>query len=56
MSARVVAYSAHPEDDRLTIMVECLTCGIEFGWSKDLPAANDRLDQLAEMHNKEFHS
>lgn len=56
MAAEVVSYSAHPEDEYLTVMVECLECGVEFGWSKDLPAANERLDYLADLHNVEHHN
>lgn len=55
MSAEVVAYSENPEDEVLSIKVECLKCGIEFGWSKDLPAANERLEGLADRHNIEIH-
>ena len=55
MTADIVAYSAHPEDERLSIKVECLKCGIEFGWSMDLPAANERLKGLADRHNIEHH-
>lgn len=55
MSAHVVAYSAHPEDLRLSVMVECLECEIEFGWTQDAPGTYDRLAILAERHNDRHH-
>lgn len=55
MSAAVVAYSAAPEDERLTLKVECLSCGVEWGWSTDSLAANERLEEMAERHNVEQH-
>lgn len=55
VSAQVVAYSSDPQDAVLSLRVECLDCGIEFGWGLDTPAANDRLEDLADMHNVEVH-
>lgn len=55
MSANVVAYSAHPEDVTMSVMVECLGCGIEFGWVQDAPGTYDRLKLLAERHNEKHH-
>ena len=56
MSAKIIAYSADRYDTRLTIKVECLECGIEFGWSPDTPEANDRLEGMANWHNIEHHA
>lgn len=55
MSAKVFSYSAHPEDDRLSLMVECLECEIEFGWSVDAPGVTQRLESAADRHNQEHH-
>ena len=56
MSAAVVAYSAAPEDERLTLKVECAACGIEWGWASDTAEDNERLEEMAERHNEEHHS
>ena len=49
----VVAYSANPWDDRLTLKIECMTCASEWGWSTDKNGAYDRLAALVELHKRE---
>ena len=56
MSAEITAYSAHPEDLRLTIKWECVECGVEGGWFEDTPKANVLCQTLADRHNTEEHS
>lgn len=48
-NAKVVAYSAHPEDTRLTLKIEC--GDHEWGWTRDAPGAFDKLAELAARHN-----
>lgn len=55
MSAKVIAYSAHPEDSRLTLKWECLTCGVEGGWMTDRAGAAELVEALAAQHNAECH-
>lgn len=40
-----------------SIMVECLVCGIEWGWSTDKRGNGnfDKLQKMADKHNKEVH-
>ena len=51
MTAVVVSYSAHPEDDRLTLKVCCATCEHEWGWMPDTAANSARAKQLAVQHD-----
>lgn len=55
MTARVVSYSAHWADDSLTLMWECLECGIESGWRTDKNGAYARVQELADGHNALVH-
>lgn len=49
-NAQVVAYSAHPEDMRLTVKIEC--GDHEWGWATDGPGVYDRLAAMAREHNE----
>lgn len=53
--AIVSAFSADPEDLRLTLKVECLTCGIEWGWRYDELGAYERLKIMADAHETQVH-
>lgn len=55
MSAEVIAYSANEWDTRLSLKVECLQCGYEWGWSADTKGVSRWLQNLADMHNGEHH-
>lgn len=55
MTAEVVAYSAAPDDDHLTLKIVCSKCDSTWGWRMDTPTGNDRLEALADMHNIEWH-
>jgi hypothetical protein len=56
MSAEVVPYALDPWDTENTLKVECRKCSIEWGWSWDRKGANERLQGLADDHNKEMHA
>jgi len=51
--AFVTAYSANRSDTRLTLKIECLTCGIEWGWSDDSKGASAELEAMAAAHRRE---
>lgn len=53
--ARVVAYSGDVYAGTLDIKIECSVCESEWGWARDIPSQNDRLEDLAESHNREVH-
>lgn len=44
-----------PESNVMSTHIECLDCGIEWGWSRDVPSAYERLDRMVDDHNLEFH-
>lgn len=51
--AHVFAFSAHPQDERLTLRVECHGCpGEVLGEGVDSRAELDRLQALAAEHNR----
>lgn len=54
--ARVVPFSADPEDTSLTLMVECFECPqrpLRWGFSRDTHENLDMLTAEAEKHNAE---
>lgn len=55
MSASVVTTRPEPEDEDTRIMVECLTCGIEWGWCPATRANMLDLRDMAAHHNAVFH-
>lgn len=55
--ARVVPYSAAPEDTSLTLMVECLECPqrpLQWGHLPDTRENVIRLEDEAARHNRDF--
>ena len=50
--AAVVTQYLNPEDTEVNIMIECLTCNIEWGWSKDTNETYNKLVTLAKQHVK----
>lgn len=56
MAAHTVPpYPTYTEDPVGSKHIECLECGIEWGWSADVSSAYDRLDRMADEHNTEVH-
>lgn len=55
MSAMVIPYSAHPEDEQLSLKIECLDCLSEWGWAFDEAGVYTMLRKIADEHNEEFH-
>lgn len=53
--ARVLAYTAHPEDTHLSLRIECPRCETEWGWARDTRESHDRLTALAADHNHATH-
>lgn len=53
--ANVVAYSGSAYSGTLDIKIECTVCHTEWGWARDVPSDNDKLEALAESHNREVH-
>ena len=56
VAAIVVPYVGDSMDTRLSLMCECLTCGIEWGWQYDGLGVYDRLRVLAADHNRTVHT
>jgi hypothetical protein len=55
VSAEIISYSATDYDTRLSLKLECLTCGIEWGWTADTKGVMRWLQNMADMHNAEHH-
>lgn len=53
MSAKVVPAFAEPWDTVQPLMVECIDCGIEWGWTRTGTIAI--LQALADRHNEQEH-
>lgn len=55
MNANIVAYSADPEDMRLSLMIRCDSCRIEWGWCWEGSEQQDKLQSMADEHNAQHH-
>lgn len=57
MSAQVVPYVPRSYDDgEPRLMVECLTCGIEWGWTLETSEFSGHLPTMADDHNTQHHA
>lgn len=57
MSARIVPYVPSSYDDgRPRLMVECLPCGIEWGWTLEASEYANNLPAMAAEHNAHHHA
>lgn len=55
MAAEVIAYPAFEDDETLTLKIVCYACDSEWGWRMDTPTGYARLEDLADLHNREVH-
>lgn len=57
MSAVIVPYVPPSYDDgQPRLMVECLECGIEWGWTLETSSYADYLPTMAAEHNAQHHA
>jgi hypothetical protein len=56
MSASIVPYVPRSYDDgEPRLMVECLDCGIEWGWTLEASTYAAYLPTMAAEHNAKYH-
>lgn len=51
MPARIQQIRPNPWDTHISLMAECLDCGIEWGWG----ASDDKLKSFVATHNLHNH-